>query len=158
MDFDHTCIYTLLGEGNELSRFWWPWPYFQGHSSTLKCPKYGFHAFSSELVIGFDQTCIDTFLGGEDYTKFWWPWLRSQRHFEMSKIWFQFLIFWISDRILAKLAQIHCGRRGRLHQILVTLTLFWRSHRHIVMYEIGFPVDGFQPNMQDTLLRGGGEE
>ena len=24
MDFDQTCIDTLLGEGEELIRFWWP--------------------------------------------------------------------------------------------------------------------------------------
>ena len=27
--------------------------YFQGHSYTLNCPKYGFHALSSELLDGF---------------------------------------------------------------------------------------------------------
>ena len=54
MDFDQTCIVTLLGDGEELIRFWRPWPYFQGHSGTLKCPKFGFHALSSsELVDGF---------------------------------------------------------------------------------------------------------
>ena len=39
MDFDQTCIGTLLGGGYELTRFWWPWPNFQGQISTLKCPK-----------------------------------------------------------------------------------------------------------------------
>ena len=52
-NFDQTCIDTLLGGGKELLRFWWPWPYIQGHSGTLKCPQYGFHALSSELVDAF---------------------------------------------------------------------------------------------------------
>ena len=36
VDFDQTCTDTLLGGKKEVIRFWWPWPYFQGHSSTLK--------------------------------------------------------------------------------------------------------------------------
>ena len=49
MDFDQTCIDTMLGGGTsrldlgDLANF-------QGHNSTLKCPKYGFHVLSSELV------------------------------------------------------------------------------------------------------------
>ena len=34
-DFDQTCTDTLLGGRNELIRFWWPWPNFQGHSDLL---------------------------------------------------------------------------------------------------------------------------
>ena len=45
IDSDQTCVDTLLGGGEELFKFWWPRPYFQGHSGTLKCPKYGFHAW-----------------------------------------------------------------------------------------------------------------
>ena len=26
-----------MGGQKELIRFWWPWPYFQGHTSRLKC-------------------------------------------------------------------------------------------------------------------------
>ena len=51
IDFDQTCIGR--GGGEELIRFWWPWPDFQGHRGTLKCPKYGFRVLSSELVDGF---------------------------------------------------------------------------------------------------------
>ena len=29
------CIETPLGHGEEIIRFWWPWPHFQGHTSTL---------------------------------------------------------------------------------------------------------------------------
>ena len=52
MDFDQTCIYTLLGEGNEFSRFGDLHLIFKV-SGTLKCLKYGFCALSSELVFGF---------------------------------------------------------------------------------------------------------
>ena len=31
MDFDQTCAAILFGQGQELIRFWWPWPHFQGH-------------------------------------------------------------------------------------------------------------------------------
>ena len=34
-DFDQTCIDTMLGGCEELIRFWWPWPNFQGHSDLL---------------------------------------------------------------------------------------------------------------------------
>ena len=30
MDFDQTCTAILLRQGQELIRFWWPWPHFQG--------------------------------------------------------------------------------------------------------------------------------
>ena len=36
VDFDQTCTDTLLGGRKEVTRFLWPWPYFQGHTSTLK--------------------------------------------------------------------------------------------------------------------------
>ena len=40
MDFDQTCIDALLvGGGEEYIKFWRPWPTFQGHCCTLKCPK-----------------------------------------------------------------------------------------------------------------------
>ena len=32
MDFDQTCTTILLKQGQELIRFWWPWPHFQGHT------------------------------------------------------------------------------------------------------------------------------
>ena len=32
MDFDQTCAAILLRQGQELIRFWWPWPHFQGHT------------------------------------------------------------------------------------------------------------------------------
>ena len=35
VDFDQTCIDTLLGRGKEAVRFWWPWLHCKGHTSTL---------------------------------------------------------------------------------------------------------------------------
>ena len=32
MDFDQTCTAILLRQEQELVRFWWPWPHFQGHT------------------------------------------------------------------------------------------------------------------------------
>ena len=34
MDFDQTCTSILLRQGQELIRFWWPWPHFQGHGAS----------------------------------------------------------------------------------------------------------------------------
>ena len=47
MDFDQTCIDTLLGGGEELIGF------YCKVRRTLKCPKYGFQVLTSELVDGF---------------------------------------------------------------------------------------------------------
>ena len=35
VDFDQTWTETTLGQGEEVFRFWWPSPHFQGHTSTL---------------------------------------------------------------------------------------------------------------------------
>ena len=50
VDFDQTCKDTLFGGGKELIRFCDIDHIFKGHSGTSNCPKYGFHALSSELV------------------------------------------------------------------------------------------------------------
>ena len=77
MDFDQTCLYTVLGKGKVLSRFGWLWPNFQGHTCTLKCLKYGYRALSSEPVNWFWR--IDTLLGkGRELIRFWRPWLNFQ--------------------------------------------------------------------------------
>ena len=40
-----------------------------------------FHLLSSEPVEDFDQTCIDTLLGGcKELNRFWWPWFYFQGH------------------------------------------------------------------------------
>ena len=36
VDFNQIWMDITLGQDEELIRFWWPWPYFQGHS----CAKY----------------------------------------------------------------------------------------------------------------------
>ena len=40
VDFDQTCTDTLLEGWEEVNRFWWPWPHFHGHTSTLKCSNF----------------------------------------------------------------------------------------------------------------------
>ena len=34
VEFHQTCMDILLEQALELSRFWWPWPHFQGHRKT----------------------------------------------------------------------------------------------------------------------------
>ena len=77
MDFEQTCIDTLLGGGEEMIRLWWPWPYFQGHRGTLKCPKYFFCASSSKLVDGFWISYRDS-LGHGNLSLFKWSWWLDQ--------------------------------------------------------------------------------
>ena len=36
VDFDQICTDTLLGGRKEVISFWWPWPHFQDHTSSLK--------------------------------------------------------------------------------------------------------------------------
>ena len=35
MDFDQTYTEPPMGYRKEVIRFWWPWPHFQDHTSTL---------------------------------------------------------------------------------------------------------------------------
>ena len=51
MEFDQTSTGTSSGWGKEVIRFWWPWPYFQGHYiiNTQKlalCALYSFSCIS----------------------------------------------------------------------------------------------------------------
>ena len=55
----------IVGKGEHMIKIWWLWPYFQGHSGTLKSPKYGFCVLSSELVDEFWPN-LHSFLGGEE--------------------------------------------------------------------------------------------
>ena len=34
-DFNQICMYITLGHNEDLIRFWWPWPNFQGQGGTL---------------------------------------------------------------------------------------------------------------------------
>ena len=58
VDFDQTCTDPLLGGRKEGIRFWWPWPHFQCHTSTLK--------FSN-----FDQKMLACTLSLEPNDRFW---------------------------------------------------------------------------------------
>ena len=35
VDFDQIYTETPLEHGKEIIRVWWPWPHFQGHTSTF---------------------------------------------------------------------------------------------------------------------------
>ena len=63
MDLKQTCTDISLWNEKELIRFWWPWPYFQGHrrSEMLK------NGLSEPYLLNgwmdFNQTCINISLG-----------------------------------------------------------------------------------------------
>ena len=75
MDFDQTCIDTLLVEGKEFIRFW-----TVGYDLIfkVKVTLWVASAFISVFyllhqLVDFDQTCIDTlFVGGKKFIKFLW--------------------------------------------------------------------------------------
>ena len=140
--FNQTCtIDTLLREVEVLIRFWWPWPYFQGHRGPLKCLKYGFCALSSELVDWFWPKLHRYIVGrrGRVRWSIFCDISRSQRHFEMSKVWFPCLIFWTRGWILTKLAQMHCWEKGKSWLNFGELDHISRSQRHFRMSKIWFP-------------------
>ena len=78
-------IDTLVGKGKELVRFWWPWPYFQGHRGTLKFPNMVSVHYLLNKWMDFNQTGKDTLLGkGKELIRFWWPWPYFQAHTRTS--------------------------------------------------------------------------
>ena len=112
VNFDQTCIDTS----------YWFWPYFQGHSGTLKC----FCTLSSEQVGGFWPNLHRYIIGvrrKKDQILVTLTWFsRSHWPFEMSKIGFLCVIIWTSGWILTNLHRYIVGRWRREDQILVTLT------------------------------------
>ena len=63
VDFDQTSIDTLFG-GEEVNRFWWPWPNCQGHTLWNVQNRGSVRSILSQWM-DFDQTCIDRLLGEE---------------------------------------------------------------------------------------------
>ena len=64
-DFNQTCMDITLGHDEELIRFWWPWPNFQGHCGTLtaifkpkRAPRFQGHRYKSALYKLFGNLCI----------------------------------------------------------------------------------------------------
>ena len=126
---------TLLGGREELIKCWWPWPNFQGHSSTSKCPKYVFLALSSELVDEFWPN-LHRYIVRKKERVAWilvtLTFSKSQWHFEMPKIWY---CAWSEpvDGFWPNSPYTHCWeeREG--------LTRFWwlwpkfQGHRHFEM-------------------------
>ena len=53
MDFDQTCTVILLRQGQELIRFWWSWPHFQGHRGAQIVGKWLVCTLSPEWMEGF---------------------------------------------------------------------------------------------------------
>ena len=53
MDYDQTCTAILLRQGQELIRFWWPWPHFQGHMGAQIDGKWLVCTLSPEWMEGF---------------------------------------------------------------------------------------------------------
>ena len=84
VDFDQTCIETPLGHGEEMIRFCWPWPHFQGHTSTLNVkfwPKKFVCTLSLEPNDGFWPNFMYCIIGIlKELIRFWWPWPNFQGH------------------------------------------------------------------------------
>ena len=76
---NQTCTGTLLGQGEEVIRFWWPWPHFQGHTSTLKYSNFDQKKLVCTLSLNqmtdSGQTSYIVLLGRfKDLIRFWWSW------------------------------------------------------------------------------------
>ena len=80
--------------GKELIRFWWPWPHFQGPTSTLKFsnfdPKKLVCILSLEPNDRWNlQTSFIVTLGSiKDLIRFWWSWLNFQGHHTIKTVQF----------------------------------------------------------------------
>ena len=85
-------------------------------------------------LMDLDQTCIDTLLGRrEELNNFWWPWPYfhgDSGTLKCPKYGFRALSLELVDGFWPNLHRYIVGRRGRVDKILVTLTLFSRSHQH----------------------------
>ena len=127
-----------------LIKFWWHWPYFQVHSHTLNCPKSGFGALSSGPVAEFGSNLHRYIVRrrGRFLIKFWWHWPYFQGQsgtLKCPKYGFCALSSETADGFWPNLHRYIVGKRGRVDQILVTLTVFSRSHWYSEMPKIGFP-------------------
>ena len=65
--------------------FWWHWPYFQGHTSTLKFSNFDPKSLSAPYLLNqmtdSGQTSYFVTLGWfKDMIRFWWPWPNCQGH------------------------------------------------------------------------------
>ena len=84
VDLDQTSTDTLLGQGKEMIWFWWPWPRFQGHTST-ECHILTQNSFSAPYLLNqmmdSDQTlCIVSLRKLKGLIGFWWPSPNFQGH------------------------------------------------------------------------------
>ena len=75
MDFGQTCAAILLRQGQELIRFWWPWPHIQGHRR-LRLLENG---FSAPYLQNKMMNCIPILSRqGQELIRFEWPWPHFQ--------------------------------------------------------------------------------
>ena len=117
VDFDQTCTDTLVEWRKEVIRFWWLWPRFQGHTSTLRnfqilTKKACLHSLLNQMTDSGQTSYIVTLGWFKDLVRFWWPWPNFQGHHTIKTVKiFKFSpkkaclhpVSWTKWRILSKL-------------------------------------------------------
>ena len=80
-DSSQNLLIISLGKLKDLTRFWWPWPNFQGHH-TLKTVQMSLVcSLFFNQCLDFYQTCTETTLRqGKEVIRFWRPWSHFQGH------------------------------------------------------------------------------
>ena len=91
LDFDQTGTDTLLGQGKDVVRFWWPWPHFKGHASTLNFSNFDQKSLSAPCLLnqitGSGQTLHIVTLGWfKDLVRFWRLWPNFQGHHTIKTV------------------------------------------------------------------------
>ena len=91
MNFNLTGTDALLGRGKEVIRFWWPWPYFQGHTSTLNValwPKKSLSApyFLNQMIYSSKTLFILSLGYLKDLIRFWWSWPNFHGHYTIKTV------------------------------------------------------------------------
>ena len=127
---------TPLGHGEEMIRFWWPWPNFQGHHTIKTLTVSLVCTLSPEPIGGFWPSCIETPLAhGKEVIWFWW--LGGHIAFGMDPVCVCVAsclhsITWTSGWItcMTKLAQTHYWEGGKKWLDFGDLDLITRSHQH----------------------------
>ena len=170
VDFDQTCTNTLLGVGKEVIKFWWLWPHFQGHTSTLNyqiLTKKSLSApYLSNQITDSGETSYIVMLGWfKDLRKFWWHWPNFQGHHTIKTVKMSLVCtlspepiggFWLN---LQRNTTVTLERND---SILVTLTSFSRPHQHfecqiltkkkLVCTQSLEPNNGFWPNFMYCII------
>ena len=100
VDFGQTCKDILLGGGKDVIRFWWPWPHFQGHTSTLKFSSFDkkkkkayLHPILNQMTDSGQTSYIVRLGWFKDWIRFWWPWPNFQGHHTIKTVFFFLFCF-----------------------------------------------------------------